>query len=344
MGTSASTLKSFAAGEVGPTSRVLDDVLYAVFAFVAQMEPIRGIRLSSQEHNRTSRPSYHNRLGWMRLSLVCRRWRAVLITAVPLWADVAFDLPSEAASLALSRAGQLGFNMFIPPSGVSFPRLWHRTIATTRFTSTLVVLKGRDLPLRHAHRERLVKSTITHAARIRSFEAANLSPQRYRDISRCGTFDSLRVLVLHHGTYAKSSSSSRNDLGQLSLSAPNVHTAHLSAGLPLARDVGRIGWAEGGLALRLPALRELSVSMSPYYRDDLHWIVPIIKGAPGLETIRIQGSWTMNVLNWPKVFEYQPIRLETLRAVDFDVSPSACLHQSYLRSALGGSLHRSHSS
>ncbi|KZV61851.1 hypothetical protein PENSPDRAFT_693025 [Peniophora sp. CONT] len=296
--------------EGGPITRVPDDVLYSIFAFVAQIEPIRGIHDLSQQIPLLDNPSYSECLGWMRLSAVCRRWRVVLVTSAPLWADAVFYLPPEAASLALTRSGNAPLDMHIP-----YSEDLHSILR-----SKMVSSKNWGLP--HTHRVRLLSLATTHASRMRKLNAADLTAQHYQDIFGSGSFNSLRVLVVRRSYYDdKTPAPTRDDIGRLHISAPNVYRAYLSAALPIALGDGP------GLSFSLPGLRDLSVSTTlsrPTSIEQLRWIPSLIRGAAGLLRLKLHLPVDFYV-NWKELCGDETFHLPALRAVELSGSLNAHL-------------------
>ncbi|KZV67746.1 hypothetical protein PENSPDRAFT_45112 [Peniophora sp. CONT] len=309
--------------EVGPISRVPDDVLYLLFAFVAKAEPVRGIHDISQKIPGHRNPTHSECLGWLRLSAVCRRWRFVLNTSAPLWADIIFHLPPEMASLALSRSGDVSMDIVIP-------------ISASTYTGTRGKVKSsKRWGLPPTHRERLLNLAITHATRMMRIVAADLSSQSYKAIFESGIFNSLHILELgyHHRGFTGIPVPTRESLGRLRICAPNAYRAHLSTALPIAYNNGP------GLSFQLPSLRYLFLTASSPGRQytkvaDLQWILPLIRGAAGLEHVTLHLPVDFDI-EWDELCRDEPLHLPALRSVDLGGSLNAHMHQLLSRMSTG---------
>ncbi|KZV61850.1 hypothetical protein PENSPDRAFT_693024 [Peniophora sp. CONT] len=287
--------------EGSPISRVPDDVLYLVFAFVARAEPIRGIHDISQKIPDQENPTYHECLGWMRLSAICRRWRTVLLTSASLWADVVFFLPPGIASLALARSGGASLDIHIPCTKGSPP------------PRDLKSSKSWGLP--HTHRERLLHLAAAHALRMKRFAAADLTTRHYQIIFGNMTFDSLYDLDLayeYHSTHT-TPAPTRKGLGYLCIFAPHAYRARLSIALPIAYNGGQ------GLSLWLPNLRYLYLDTVPVDQltnaTDLRWIAPLIRGAVGLQHLKMEFPANV-IIDWNRLYGEDPLHLLALCSVD----------------------------
>lgn len=84
-------------------SSLPDDVLCAIFAASAELDPPYRVQ---NERNTVVH------LGWVTLTHVDRRWRAILLTLSPLWADIICEFPKAACEMiARARDVPLTFNI-----------------------------------------------------------------------------------------------------------------------------------------------------------------------------------------------------------------------------------------
>ncbi|KZV61859.1 hypothetical protein PENSPDRAFT_670740 [Peniophora sp. CONT] len=298
--------------------RLPDEVLDSVFTLVARAEPIHSIhdrsRSSTSEDN-----SYYARLGWTRLSGVCRRWRAVLISLAPLWANIVFHLPPEPALLALSRSSEAPLDMRIPSLSLA-----SREGRFTAMRRRLTRAKSTNEP--HSHRERLLTLATTYAPRMGQLYGADFSAQEFLDIFKCASFDRLRALVFRQDCPGEPS---REILGQLHILAPKVERAHLPVTLPIAHENGP------GLKLSLPALRDLELFDPPSYTggiDTLRWISPLLREATELRSLVIYLSGALALpIDWAELVGEESTHLDALRAIRFTGCLNACLDQLFTR-------------
>ncbi|EIM82584.1 uncharacterized protein STEHIDRAFT_149577 [Stereum hirsutum FP-91666 SS1] len=84
-----------------PTSVLPPELLGLCFSFLAEMEP-PGLRCTP--HHTLCPLGHPARLGWIRVTHVCRHWRYVALNQSSLWQKPVFDLGLECASLMLERA------------------------------------------------------------------------------------------------------------------------------------------------------------------------------------------------------------------------------------------------
>ncbi|KZV67739.1 hypothetical protein PENSPDRAFT_687881 [Peniophora sp. CONT] len=322
MGCCLSLHKPFGIGAAkagaSPISRLPDSILHSVFMDVADIEPVYDIHGLASALLKP--PSYYDCLGWTRLSAVCRRWRAVLLGAAQLWADVVFGLPPDMAVLALTRSGVAPLNIIIPPcqdmSSDSLRKLASR--------------KKWQLP--HTHRERLLNLAVNHLHRIGQLSVEDLSAQEYHCLLKSGIFDALTSLDLEYA-YNESGlvAPSREDISDLRIVAPHVRTARFSATLPIACENGP------GLHLVLPNLRRLKICASlswnvartsvPTSAAQLRWIPSLICGSSMLEELDIELLIGDLVVDWELLSGGKRGHLSALRDVDVRGSPGAHLDQ-----------------
>ncbi|KZV67745.1 hypothetical protein PENSPDRAFT_687886 [Peniophora sp. CONT] len=170
----------------------------------------------------------------------------------------------------------------------------------------------------HTHRERLLKLAICQAPRMRTFQAADLTAQEYRDIFRSGTFDYLHVLILRN--YYRDfnvediPAPTREDIGHLQISAPSAAMVDLDPTLPIAYE------DRSGLSLHLPGLRRLSLNTADHREltvipRQLCWIPALIRGAPGLTHLVIYLPMSSTTIDWAQLCGEEPFRLPALRSV-----------------------------
>ncbi|KZV65000.1 hypothetical protein PENSPDRAFT_690263 [Peniophora sp. CONT] len=289
--------------KAGPISRLPDSILYLIFVDVADAEPIYDLHGFASRRLGNSNPSYYDCLGWTRLSAVCRRWRVILLGTASLWAECVFGLPSNMATLALTRSGTAPLTMAIPQYENMAPA-WQQE-----------VMKRKKWGLPHTHRDRLLNLASTQSHRIKAFLARDLSSQHYHSIFQNGPFYSLTFLALSY-EYNDSgpSAPSREDLDDLHIVAPHVRKAGFAPTLPIAHD------GKPGLHIILPALRHLEISADlkvqstvPKSVDQLHWIPSLICGAPALEHIEIILAVDDLEVNWAQLFGGKCGQLSALR-------------------------------
>ncbi|VDC00862.1 unnamed protein product [Peniophora sp. CBMAI 1063] len=289
--------------EVAPISRMPDEVLDLFFSVVAVSEPVRGIHDISQAHPDTRQPTYIECLGWLRLSAVCRRWRALILASSALWASVVFSIPSpEMALQALSRSGQSPLDMRIPAERITAWRLSGENQSSKKWGPP------------HAHRERLTNLAATHATRMSRFSAADMTPQNYRDIFMDGDFHSLSSLSLTHDT-RRVHIPIRESIGYLRVHAPRAYEARLPVALPVACG------DDPGINLSLPGLRYLHLDADSYcqpvnFSDCMGWILGLLRGAAGLEHLRLNLDYPIgSPIDWATCLGEETIRLPALRNV-----------------------------
>ncbi|KZV67740.1 hypothetical protein PENSPDRAFT_754710 [Peniophora sp. CONT] len=287
----------------GPIERLPDNVLYSVFLDVASAEPIYDIHGFGS--SKSPNPSYHDCLGWTRLSAVCRRWRTILIGVASLWAECVFGLPADMAALALSRSGTAPLTVVIPTYVDSTPA----------WISQIMQRKKWGLP--HTHRERLLNLALVHwhSHEPKEFLARDLSSQHYHMLFQKGLFNSLTLLILAYEYHDSGPSApSREDLNDLRIVAPLVREVGFSPTLPIAYG------DRPGLHLVLPALRTLRITTDltlpttiPTTMEQLHWIASLICSTLALKHLEIDMPIDEFEVDWAQIFGGTRGHLSALR-------------------------------
>ncbi|VDC06380.1 unnamed protein product [Peniophora sp. CBMAI 1063] len=275
-----------------PILSLPDDISILLLATAAQTEPPRGIGF---------RCARNQALGFLRLSEVCRRWRALLLSMPSIWAEVVFTIPPAPATLALSRSKSHPLRASIP--SITIPINYRPGKPTGREHNYLIALLAE------------------HAARIGTLSASDLEAKDYRVAFRDPLPLLKRLVFIHIG-----SPPSPRDIGNICIDAPTLHTMEImidegsNIQFPITYDNAP------GITLKLPALRSISISLIDIRMKDsnLRWIVPLLRNTPLIEVLHLSFSVDSGTrAQWNTLFKDQPVELSRLRRLELEGGPQA---------------------
>lgn len=263
-----------------------DELLCMVFTVVAFMDHPASIY--GYYHISKKRPKRGQRLGFLQLSEVCTRFRALLLSMSNLWASVVFTLPIEAGKLALARSGSAPLPMELYPS--------YR-------------LRKQDRNAPDLMRDHVLALAKENAARMCSLTAKSLS-FTHHDQLFSGPLPQLKELDMVYDSSAELPQSSK----QIWVNVPALQHARFQF-----FEMDCFYLFERCYNFNTPSLRSLEIDVSDWSTENvltLRWIVDLLRNSPLLSSLKLTLSLYSTVADWEAAFSNRPIQLPHLQVLE----------------------------
>ncbi|KZV66812.1 hypothetical protein PENSPDRAFT_77685 [Peniophora sp. CONT] len=292
-----------------------DDVLYEIFYAVVALEPPESMEeINPRTRYRALQPYFHaEKLGWIRLTHVCQRWRDILLgpSMAHLWGRIAFTYPSIAAfPTLLSRSRNALVDTFLHAPSDGWPVA---PLSPQRVQTAMSILpRTRSLKLR-ANVENALLFLFAHPLHMPQLREIGIRLEYGRNLQLHNllAFDGMGLVPPDIAATVAVPTSNDVCIEGLNVQTATVELSRLSL------DSIAVPW----LRFMLPDLRHLTTRIHDDARaqiSDIRWLVSLLRTSPLLETLTIYLHLEGSTPDWDTLFAGFPVQLPNLKQITLE--------------------------